>query len=551
MSRGRAAAAIAAAAAAAALLPAVAGAQTIWRLEQPPPPEGAPFKVPLGAPGDLQFWKPNRGLLTVEGNETIPRGIFSWNGREWHQLATVCGGPGETARIAWAGPTEFWVVSEPSLPRRGSGLALCRFKDGAVVGSWSTRVDAADPFRQMLSATCHGSRDCWFGGVGSQDALGERVGAFHLHWDGEDLRTVYGPQGRGVTDMRFHAGELFETTLVGRSPESGEEPVDLAEPEPVPRLLHRIDGFSFVNDPFQPAPLAEIPDDGSELLALAGDGTDLWAVGGGAASSSGPPAAGDPRAEGGVVPRGPLAARLVAGSFQELSLSGAEFGPTDRLTDAAAIPGTGEALATVVPFAQRRSLNSKAVVARIAANGATATTRLPTAGSGRGSAARVACPAVDECWLVTQAGWIFHYSDGGALPRDDDPAFEGTIEFRPNESAEQFIPDALPIDDSQLFAPPPLEADPTAEPPAAKVKRLPPLLRKVRTRLRRGLRLVVAFTVTRRARVRLIAKRGRRTVARSRSRVFAPGRRRLALRLSRERYPTRLAFRTREIKGRG
>ena len=25
----------------------------IWRLEQPPPPAGAPFKVPLGAPGDL------------------------------------------------------------------------------------------------------------------------------------------------------------------------------------------------------------------------------------------------------------------------------------------------------------------------------------------------------------------------------------------------------------------------------------------------------------------------------------------------------------------
>ena len=107
----------------------------IWRLEQPPPPAGAPFKVPLGAPGDLSFWAPNRGLLTVEGNATIPRGIFSWNGQSWHQLATVCGGPGDTARIAWAGPDEFWVVSEPSLPRRGSGLALCRFKDGQVIGS--------------------------------------------------------------------------------------------------------------------------------------------------------------------------------------------------------------------------------------------------------------------------------------------------------------------------------------------------------------------------------------------------------------------------------
>jgi len=157
-----------------------AAAEPIWRLEQPDPPPGVPFKVPLGAPGDLEFWAPNRGLLTVAGNGTIPRGIFSWNGRRWHQLATVCGGPGDTARIAWAGPTEFWVVSEPSEPRRGSGLALCRFKDGQVVGSWSTRVDAADPFRQMTSAACDGPNDCWFGGIGSQDALGERVVSVYL-----------------------------------------------------------------------------------------------------------------------------------------------------------------------------------------------------------------------------------------------------------------------------------------------------------------------------------------------------------------------------------
>ena len=80
--------------------------------------------------------------------------------------------------------------------------------------------------------------------------------------------------------------------------------------------------------------------------------------------------------------------------------------------------------------------------------------------------------------MVTWAGWLFHYSDGTPLPRDTDPAFQGTIEFRPNESAEQFIPDRLPVDDSQLFAPPPLELTPNATKPAAKVKRLPPLLRE-------------------------------------------------------------------------
>lgn len=534
--------AVCATALAASLLPLQAGAaEPIWRLEQPPPPAGVPFKVPLGAPGDLEFWAPNRGLLTVEGNDTISRGLYSWNGQSWHQLATVCGGPGDTARIAWAGPTEFWVVSEPSLPRRGSGLALCRFKDGQVVGSWSTRADAADPFRQMMSATCNGPSDCWFGGVGSQDALGERVGAFHLRWNGSDLVSVYGPQGRGITDMQFHQGGLYESALVGRSPENRTELVDLAEPEPVPRLIHRVLGASFANDSFEPQPLPGVPADGSELLALDSDGVSLWAVGGGAASGSSAPL-------GGAVARPPLVARLDGGAFKEIVLTGATFGATDRLSDVAAIPGTNEAFAALVPFADRRSANSKAIVARIGGDGTTTTARLPAAGAGRGSAARIACPSQTECWMVTWAGWLFHYSDGTPLPLDTDPAFQGTIEFRPNEAAEQFIPDRLPVDDSQLFAPPPLELTPNAVRPA-RVRRLPPLMRRIRSRLK-GLRLTVTFTLTRRARVRLLAKRGGRTVASTPPRVMAPGTRTLALQLSRERYPTRLAFKTREIKRR-
>lgn len=514
-------------------------AEPIWRLEQPPPPAGVPFKVPLGAPGDLSFWAPNRGLLTVAGNATIPPGLYSWNGQSWHQLATVCGGPGETARIAWAGPTEFWVVSEPSQPRSGSGLALCRFKDGQVVGSWSTRPDAADPFRQMMSATCNGPSDCWFGGVGSQDALGERIGAFHLHWDGADLRTVYGPQGRGVSDMEFHDGELFESTLVGRSPENRTELVHLAEPESAPRLIHRIAGDVFTNDAFLPAAEEEVPAEGSELLALDGGEGELWAVGGGAASGLAAP-------QGGSVARSPLAARLVGEVFEQVDLGEAGFGPTDRFTDVAAVPGSDEALVTVVPFAERQSANSKAIVARIEPDGSATTTRLPAAGAGRGSAARIACPAANECWLVTWAGWLFHYSDGTPLPLDAEPAFQGTIEFRPNESAEQFIPDRLPVDDSQLFAPPPLELTPNAVKPA-KVRRLPPLLRRVRSDLE-GLHLTVSFTLTRRARVQLLAKKGGRTVARTPSQILAPGRRSLELRLERDRYPTKLAFRTKEVR---
>ena len=517
-----------------------ARAEVIWRLEQPAPPAGVPFKVPLGAPGDLSFWAPNRGLLTADGNDTIPRGIFVWNGQSWRQLATVCGGPGETARIAWAGPDEFWVISEPSLPRTGSGLALCRFKGGQVVGSWSTRAEATDPFRQMLSATCSGPDDCWFGGIGSQDALGTRVGAFHLHWNGTDLISVYGPQGRAVSDMEFHQGQLFESVYVGRGPENRTEPPELAEPESTPRLLHRIGSAGFANDPFLPAavppPHPPVPVNGTELLALDSDGADLWAVGGGAASGPAAPA------EGSVV-RPPLAARLVGAAFQEVPLSGTTFGPTDRFGDVAAVPGSEAAMATVVPFADRRSVNAKATVALIGADGTTTTTRLPGSGAGRGVAARIACPAPDDCWMVTWAGWLFHYSDGAPLPLDADPAFGGTIDFRPNEAAEQFVPDALPVDDSELFAPPPIEDAKAKEP---RTRKLPPLLKSIRSQLR-GLTLTVRFTVTRRARVALLAKREGRTVARTAKRAFGEGRHALRLRLSRDRYPTKLAFEAKPV----
>lgn len=513
------------------------GGPAVWRLEQPAPPPGVPFKVPLGEPGDLSFFAPNRGLLTVNGNDTIPRGIFSWDGRSWHQLATVCGGPGDTARIAWAGPTEFWVVSVPSPPRAGSGLALCRFKDGQVVASYSTRVDSPDPFRQMNSAACNGPDDCWFGGVGSQDGLGERVGAFHLHWDGESLQSFYGPQGRGVTDIEVHEGAFFESTLVGRSPENRDDPVQLAQPESPPRLLHRIDpGPLFTNDPFVPAPLPDVPADGSELLALDSDGTNLWAVGGGAASGPSAPA-------NGSVPRRPLIARRVGGGFAEITPNvvtpNVAFAPDTRFGDVAAIPSTDAAWVTAVPFSERRSTNAKATIARVDSNGTTSIVRLPAAGAGRGSAARIACPATNECWMVTRAGWLFHLSDGTVYPQDTDPAFQGTIEFRPNESAEQLVPDMPPPDDSKTFQPLPLE-------PAPKQPKPTKLLKRVKSKLE-GKRLVVSFFVARPARIQLIARKKKRVVAKSPLKRFSPGRGELSVRVTRERYPDELEFKIREL----
>jgi hypothetical protein len=147
--------------------------------------------------------------------------------------------------------------------------------------------------------------------------------------------------------------------------------------------------------------------------------------------------------------------------------------------------------------------------------------------------------------MVTSAGLLFHYTDpaAGALPRDTDPAFAGTITFRPNEAAEQFLPDAPPVDDSELFKPPPVELE--QEPPPAAVQRLPALLRGIKTRLR-GRTLIVRFSLARRARVSLVGRRKGRVVARTRPRTLNPGRHPLRLRLKRRRWPQRLTFSVRE-----
>ena len=538
---------ILAAALAAAAAPQARAAEPRWQLEQPAPPPGAPFSVPLGTPGDLTFWAPNRGLLAVEGNSVVPRGILAWDGETWHTLSTVCGGPGDTMRIAWAGPDEFWTVSEPSRPRQGSGTALCHFRDGEVAGSYSTADNATDPYREMNAAACRAPDDCWFGGIGSRDPTGNRVGAFHLHWDGQALRTVYnGGSARGVTDIEATAEGFVESVVVGPRRGAAVAP----DPPPLesnPALLHRIGGGVFTSDPFAPGTDA---DGGTELLALDSDGSELWAVGGGAAS--GPkvaqlePDGTTRRYPDGVIPRAPLAARLVTGRFRELPLSGS-FGPEDRLEDVAVVPGTDDAWAAVVPFADRGKTNVKARVALI--DGATGTAEvqtLPASGSGRGAAARIAFTSATDGWMVTSAGWLYHYTDGTPQAKDADPLLQRTITFRPNESAEQFVPDTLPADDSQLFAPPPVAVDPepTAQP---EPKPLKALISNVKKPSLKGTTLTLRFTVARKAKVQLIASRKGKVVAKTKNRTFAKGTHSLSLKLSRKRWPTKLRFKTKEL----
>jgi len=518
----------------------LAWGQASWSLDQPPPPPGARFKVPLGPPGDMRFLAANHGLLAVEGNSTIPRGLYFWDGVAWHQLSTVCGGPGQTARIAWAGNDEFWTVTEPSAPRAGSGLGLCHFKNGEVVGSYSTPIESADPYRTMDAAACHGPDDCWFGGVGGQDPSGQRVGAFHLHWDGSNLISSYQPQGRGVSGLTYFGGTFYESVLVGAAPEDSSDPVTLASPEPQgPVLIHRFDGSTFRGTGFTARQYSGQPADGGELLAAGSDATDLWFSGGGAASGPSAP-------QGGSVSRPPFAVHFNDPFFQEVAIDNSQFGLTDRFVDIAPVPGTSTAWVADQPFADRGSSAARARVALLGTNGSTQVTTLPSSGGGRGSAARVAFTGPSEGWMATSAGWLFHYSDGTVYPRDTDPYFQGTITTRPNEAAAQFVSDTPPPDDSQLFAPPPVQVQQQAATGAQRVGVILPLLAHIKVK-RRGLILLVSFRLTRLATVELVARRHRAVVARTGRRRLKAGAHMLRLRLNLKRYPTALAFRTKEL----
>jgi hypothetical protein len=500
--------------------------------------------VPLGRPGDIKCVARNRCLLAVEGNSAVPEGLFSWDGAVWHQLTTVCGGPADTTRVAFGGPSDFWTITRPSLPRTGPGRSLCHIVDGKVVGSFSTPEQSPDPFRVMNAASCNGPADCWFGGIGSADPTGQRRGAFHLHWNGSSLTSDYGISGRGVSDLQAFGGNFFESALAGKA--AGDRDADIQPPDSPPHFLHRINGGAFANDPFSPAPQPSVPADGSELLALDSDGQQVWAGGGGAASGPSAPSG------GGAVARSPLALHLVGANWQELTLTGATFNTQDRIVDIAAIPGTTSAFAAVAPADDPFPASNRARIALIQADGTTTITTLPTSGAGRGSAAKVTCSAMNDCWAVTYAGWVFHYTDDSPVDRDTDPnwAPPKLIDFRPNESREQFIPDKPPPDDN-LLVPPPVPNQTQQNEPAPPAKKLPALLRRVKARLKGRRLLIISFTLVRPAKIGLVGYRRHKVVAKVKQKSLKPGRHSLRLRVDPHRYPTKLKWKITEAGDQG
>lgn len=561
--------------------PAAAAEVATWRLEQPrppkPPPGIAESQVPigLGKIGDIEFFAPNRGLLITAGNPpTIPPGVWAYNGVQWHELATVCGAT--DGRIAWAGPDEFWTVSDgrPGQTSESAELVerspiltdntLCHFSHGQVVGSYAHPSFQADSYQPMHAAACLSPSDCWFGG----DPLEEpQVGGFQLHWNGGSLEPEpYPAEGHAVEDMRLLEGHVYESARLAPG-----DRVTVQQPEPpVVRRINR-EGVLPTFEPETELPLygpTELPDTLDFLNLSAADGV-LWGAAGPQRTRREEPEGAEPppvtvvRRSAGSWSQliGPsansLGAEVIPGEaalFPEApagsSLGGAEHSTVSSI---AAEPGTASAWLALEPKSQHAG--EPAAIVRVSAEGKVSEGQtLPSAGEEsegvgpKGAAAKLACPAPNDCWLATTQGWLFHLApeDERHLPEDTDPSFAGLITYRPPDQGLPQVPaDAPPPDDSGLVEEPPSYGGMFAETPSLPAQKVQvPLLSGLRSRLVGGSTLELRFHLAVKARVRLLAKRRRKVVASTPMRTLAAGNRKLLLRLNPHDWPTRLSLQT-------
>jgi hypothetical protein len=139
---------------------------------------------------------------------------------------------------------------------------------------------------------------------------------------------------------------------------------------------------------------------------------------------------------------------------------------------------------------------------------------------------------------------------GGPPPTvDTDPAMHVLITFRPPDNGEVQSPsEEIPVDDSG--------AEPkrgAAEPLPIReaIPHLPhakPLVSKVHQKVIHRTVLQLSFLLHARAHVQLLAKRGKKVVAKTPAQVLAPGPHKLRLRLDPKQWPTGLDFKVHQAE---
>lgn len=570
-----------------------------WRLEQPLPPElpsGQRSSTPvgLGKIADIEFSAPNRGVLITAGSPpTIPAGVWIYNGRGWRELADVCGAT--DGRIAWAGSgsDEFWTVSDgrPGTVSNEHGLpplednTLCHFAKGSsaageVVGSYAAPPFQSNSYTKIHAAGCLNAEDCWFAG----EPL-PHIGAFHLRWNGHTLTEEPNPQGRAVESMSPFEGDLYEGVRI-RPPEAlragetreEEEQLTPSETGQSPAALHQIlptgqtsiSGTPFASlEPGVPIYGEEEPAYALEALQLSADGESLWGAANPLLRRKFP--AGSELASGEVTivrDVGGVWSQILGTTsdppegnpFTKFTAQHGEPTPSELqreeredldVTSIAPEPDSEGAWVSLRPAEKTGEPSLEhATVARISAGGTVSDERtLPTIGEptgGLGSAEKITCPAVNDCWMVTSAGWLFHLApaDERQLPADTETAFTKLITVRPpDQGVPQVVPDAPPAETGLL-------GEQTAAPPLVtavvqnQAKVPVPLLSRLHSRLRHGHTLELSFHLAVKARLRLIAMRKKAVVASTKNTTLASGNRKLLLALNPRRWPTKLDLQT-------
>jgi hypothetical protein len=542
----------------------------------PLPPVGtadAPYPVSLGQVGDISFWAPNRGLLITGGTEgvggVVPSGLYAYDGVSWHLLSTVCGGA--DGRIAWAGPDDFWTISDQRAGQQTgtpsqvlASISLCHFVDGQVVASYAEPLGQATSYQQMDAAACLNADDCWFGGFDTGSAT---PGAFLLHWDGANLLAGQESEDHSIDDMTDYHGQIDESVRFQASDlwQPGEDPA-------APAVLHRISPSGAISDLFTygtgPGGAQEqLPDDGTgaspdglEGFSLSTDGgalgagaTQLWGV----ANPQDAQSAVTPSPltiihnddtgwsqvlPGGSGGTGHSCPQLPAGT--EVADANAVPPLSSDLTGTAtgaiaALPGTDEAWLSIddaldgIP--ELALVNTAGCVVELDQLG----TQQPDQSSAPGNTGPVACAAADDCWMATSSGWLYHYTDGTQLPQDTDPSFAGVITVRPADDATvTTFGDVPPTDSSGGSPPPPAPTGPAKT--TGTTRRAAALLTRVKFHVLRHRTLVMTFHLSSRAHVQLIAEQKKKVVGRSRNRLLAPGHHTIRLALNPKHWPTHI-----------
>lgn len=520
-------------------------AEQRWHSEQPVA-AGIEVPVPFGEVGDIECWQANRCVLITPGNGGMPAGIYAYDGVNWHLYSTVCGG--HHGRIAWAGPDEFWTISDQRVgeePGGGSGEALlyrslCHFANGEVVASYAQPIGQASSYSKMDAAACEGPSDCWFGG---EHLSGEpNTGAFHLHWDGSTLSAIPSltvPEagledpGWPVFDLAFDQGRLYESVSFS----SSGQPVP-GETEPV--FLHRVNPGAA--QPFEllatPGLVHGGPAAGLEGFRFAGSGSELWAMSGAVEGSNGASTT-------------VTMLRLEENTFRQVPLSSGPFVAGDEIGGFAVEPTAEAAWASFTP--PRPGSSPPAQLARIDADGnVVEEVRLPRPEeeiNNKGTAGPITCPTAGQCWMATSKGWLFHLGGAPAEGPDTDPNMHQLITFRPcDEACRSGVEVGVPEDNSGAE----LEAEhfPISEPyerPPSHRRKPQPLYNHLHQKLIHKTVLQITFLLHARAHVQLVAKQHKQVVAKTARFTFGKGHHRILLQLDPEHWPTHLSFQVHRI----